>query len=205
MKPRAGFTLIELMISVAILAILLGLAAPEFQTFIQNTKIRTTADSMQAGLQLARSEALRRNARVSLWLVSDVTASCARSDSGTSWVVSVDNPAGACNAASSDTVVPRLIQSRSGGDGSTGVSVAASNGSATPAASNCITFNGFGTVETACTGGGIPIGRIVITSTNAPSTTRRLEMRVTSGGAVRMCDPTVTSDSDPSYCEPLPS
>lgn len=198
-KPQAGFTLAEMMVTVAIMAVLLALAAPSFQTLIRNAKIRTTADSMQAGLQLARSEALRRNAHVSFWLVDSLGASCMRSASGTSWVVSFDNPAGACNAPSAENVAPRLVQSRSGGDGSTGVSVGAVNGGATPAAASCITFNGFGSVEAAC-GGGTPIGSIVIASAVAANSYRSLELRISSGGAVRMCDPSVAATTDPSHC-----
>lgn len=198
MKPNAGFTLVEMMIAVAILAILLALGGPAFQTFIENTKIRSTAESMQAGLHLARSEALRRNARVTFWLVDGISAACARSASGTSWVVSFDNPAGGCNAASSETVVPRIMQSRSGNDGSTGISVSARDGSDT--ATDCITFNGFGSVETACTDGAAPLRRIAITSTSASTATRALQVRITPGGAVRMCDPSVGVNTDPAYC-----
>lgn len=200
MKPNGGFTLVEMMISVAIMAILLGLAAPGFQSFIQNAKIRTTADNIQAGLHLARSEAIRRNARVSFWLVNNTSASCARSASGTSWVVSFSDPAGACNTASSDTVAPRLIQSRLGTDDSTGVSVSAASGGATSSAASCITFNGFGGVEPACTGGGTRIGIINVTPANGASTARRLDVRITSGGAVRMCNPDSSRPSDLSYC-----
>lgn len=199
MKTDSGFTLIEMMISVAILAILLGLAAPGFQTFIQNTSIRTTAESVQAGLQLARAEALRRNARVSFWLVNGTDASCARSAAGTSWVVSVDDPAGACNSAASVTVAPRIVQTRLGSDGSAGVTIAATTGTAASVASSCITFNGLGTVEATCPGGGAPIGRVSITSAASPDTTRDLQIRVAAGGSIRMCDPDV-SDTDPSYC-----
>lgn len=199
MKTRRGFTLVEMMISIAILAVLLGLAAPGFQTFIRNTQVRTTADSLQAGMQLARSEALRRNARVSFWLVSSIDSACALTATGTSWVVSIDDPAGACNASSSSTVAPRLIQSRLGSDGSAGIAINAVTGAATPSASSCITFNGFGTVEPACPGGSAPIGRISITSTTSPETTRDLEVRVASGGSIRMCDPDVPS-TDAAYC-----
>lgn len=199
MKTRRGFTLVEMMISIAILAVLLGLAAPGFQTFIRNTQIRTTADSLQAGMQLARSEALRRNARVSFWLVSGIDAACARTAAGTSWVVSIDDPAGACNASSSSTVAPRLIQTRLGSDGSSGVTINAVTGALAPTAASCITFNGFGTVESACSGGGAPIGRISVSSTDSPNTTRDLQVRVASGGSIRMCDPDVPS-SDSSYC-----
>lgn len=199
MKTRRGFTLVEMMISIAILAVLLGLAAPGFQIFVRNTQIRTTADSLQAGMQLARSEALRRNVRVSFWLVSGISAACARSAVGTSWVVSINDPTGACNAGSSSTVAPRLIQARMGSDGSTGITIGAVTGAVSPVASNCITFNGFGTVEPTCPGGSAPIGRISISSADSPNTTRDLQVRVASGGSIRMCDPDVPN-TDASYC-----
>jgi type IV fimbrial biogenesis protein FimT len=189
MKRQRGFTLVEMMVAVAIVAILMAVAVPNFQAFIRNTAIRSAAESMQAGLNLARSEALRRNARVTLWVVDSLAATCARSSSGNSWVVSFDNPAGACNAASSQTTAPRLIQSRAGSDGSTGVSVSALTAGAT--AASCITFNGFGGVESTCTGGGAPIGSIQFTSTGG----RRLDIRVTSGGAIRQCDPSADASS----------
>lgn len=198
MKHSSGFTLVEMMIAVVIMAILMAIAMPAFQTFIQNIQIRTAAESMQAGLNLARTEALRRNARVSLWLVDGIGAACARSSSGTSWVVSFDNPAGLCNAASSETVAPRLIQSREGSDGSSSVSVNALD--ANGAGTSCITFNGFGSIESTCVGGGAPIGKLTFESATSPDTTRKLEVRVTSGGAVRMCDTTVADETDPAYC-----
>lgn len=195
MMRTAGFTLTEMMIAVAIMAILLAAGMPSFQTFIQNAQIRTTAESMQSGLHLARSEALRRNAHVTLWLVNGLTATCARSNTGTSWVVSIDNPASLCNTASSDTVAPRLIQSRAGSESGTGINVAATTSAVTPAASSCITFNGFGRVEANCTGGGAPIGAISFVSATAPTTTRGLNIRILSGGAIRMCSSTaVTGD-----------
>jgi type IV fimbrial biogenesis protein FimT len=199
MKPIKGFTLIEMMIAVAIMALLLGLGVPSFQTFIRNAQIRTAAESMQAGLHLARSEALRRNARVSLWLVNGLTAACARSNTGTSWVVSVDNPAGLCVTASSDTVAPRLIQSRAGNDGSGSVNVTATISSGSATGSSCITFNGFGRVEAACTGGGAPIGAIDFSSANATTSTKNLSVRILSGGAIRMCNP-AASTTDLAAC-----
>jgi type IV fimbrial biogenesis protein FimT len=190
-KNGAGFTLVEMVIAVAIIAILLAAGMPSFQTFIENTKIRGATENMQAGLHLARMEAMRRNARVSLWMVNGLTSSCARSNSGTSWVVSQENPAGSCNAASSDTTSPRLIQSRSGSDGSTNINVSALDSA--NAASSCITFNGFGRVESACTGGDNPITRITFASPS--SSTRSLEVRIPTGGAVRMCDPSASTGS----------
>ncbi|WP_147375792.1 GspH/FimT family pseudopilin [Noviherbaspirillum cavernae] len=197
MMRSTGFTLVEMMIAVVIMAILLAVGMPGFQAFIQNTQIRTAADSMQAGLNLARAEALRRNARVSLWVVSGIDATCVQSNTGNSWVVSFTDPAARCGAAASDSAAPGLIQARSGSDGSSGVNVTALTGA--DAASSCITFNGFGGVETTCTGGASPLARISFVSAAAPATTRALEVHVTPGGAIRMCDPNA-ADGTPTRC-----
>jgi prepilin-type N-terminal cleavage/methylation domain-containing protein len=61
---RAGFTIIELMITLAVLGVLLALGMPSISSWLQNTQIRTAAEGMVSGLQLARAEALRRNANV---------------------------------------------------------------------------------------------------------------------------------------------
>ena len=52
-----GFTLIELMVGLALLAVLTMLAFPTFTTMVQNARLRAVADSILAGLQGARAEA----------------------------------------------------------------------------------------------------------------------------------------------------
>ncbi|WP_460841995.1 GspH/FimT family pseudopilin [Noviherbaspirillum agri] len=198
MSRHNGFTLIEMMITVAIIAVLLGIGVPSFQSFIRNAEIRTSAESIQAGLNLARTEALRRNVPVSFWLVNGLSSTCARSESGKSWVVSLDDPANACNAATSNTVAPRLIQSRLGTDGGTGVSVSAVNGNAPAAAASCVTFNGFGRVQATCTGDDAPIARITLSAMTGSG--RTLQIQIAPGGAVRTCDPSVTAASNPAHC-----
>lgn len=195
MKRATGFTLIELMIAIAIAAILLALAMPSFRTFILNAQIRSATESMHAGLNLARTESLKRNARVSMWLVNGLSATCARSATGTSWVVSVDNPANACSATSSSTAAPRLVQSRAGRDGSESVTVTAVNAGGT--AASCITFNGFGGVEPTCTGGDTPIARFTFASSDA--STRALQISVV-GGSIRTCNPAIINSNDPTFC-----
>jgi len=84
MKPLAaspGFTLIEILVVVAVLGIVLMIGLPNMSAWLQNTQIRNAAESASAGLQLARAEALRRNAAVRFSLVDTLTSSCALSAS----------------------------------------------------------------------------------------------------------------------------
>lgn len=89
-----GVTLLELMVTVAIVAILGALAAPSFQAMIQANRTRTVASELLATLNLARSEAARRGQPVSICRSSN-GSSC--SSSGTGWdqgwiaFVNVDN------------------------------------------------------------------------------------------------------------------
>lgn len=57
----AGFTLIELMVTIVLLSVLAMLAMPSFSTWINNNKVRTVSDSLQNGLRFAQAEALRRS------------------------------------------------------------------------------------------------------------------------------------------------
>jgi|PlaIllAssembly_1097288.scaffolds.fasta_scaffold762114_2 type IV fimbrial biogenesis protein FimT len=59
MKAR-GFSLIELMIVLTILAVLLTIAAPSFSRFIASQRIKTASFDLQSALMLARSEAIKR-------------------------------------------------------------------------------------------------------------------------------------------------
>lgn len=82
-RTASGFTLIELIIAVSIAGILLALALPSFTAWLGNVAIRTNAEAINNAIQLARSEAIRRNTNVQL--VMDAA--------GTSWTISVVNPA----------------------------------------------------------------------------------------------------------------
>ena len=61
--PR-GFSLIEMMIAVVIVGLLLMAGVPAYTTWIQNLQIRTGAEAILNGMQLARAEAVRRNTNV---------------------------------------------------------------------------------------------------------------------------------------------
>jgi type IV fimbrial biogenesis protein FimT len=63
-RPASGFTLIELMIVLIIVAILAALAGPSFRDFIISQRIKTTSFDLFADLNYARSEAVRTNSEV---------------------------------------------------------------------------------------------------------------------------------------------
>ena len=64
MKSNRGFTLIELMVTVAIVAVLGMLAAPSLKQFSQSSTVAGNVNSFLADLRYAKSEALGRNASV---------------------------------------------------------------------------------------------------------------------------------------------
>jgi type IV fimbrial biogenesis protein FimT len=86
---QRGFTLIELMIAVAILAILLSLAVPSFQDTIRRNQITANTNSLVTSLALARSEATKRGIRVSLCASNGVVCT-GSTDWSTGWQVIED-------------------------------------------------------------------------------------------------------------------
>jgi type IV fimbrial biogenesis protein FimT len=86
-----GFTLIELMVTLSIAAILLLVAVPNFIAFVQNNRLATQANDLVTMLNYARSEAVKRNQTITVCSSTDGT-SCAGT---TTWdgglIVFVDN------------------------------------------------------------------------------------------------------------------
>jgi type IV fimbrial biogenesis protein FimT len=64
MRAQTGFSLIEVMISLAVLAISLGLAIPQFHNLIQGARITNAQNGLFSLFQLARNEALMRGRHV---------------------------------------------------------------------------------------------------------------------------------------------
>ena len=61
LQPAFGFTLIELMVVLAVLAVMLALSAPGLTSFMRSAELSTAANSFVASLNAARSEAMKRN------------------------------------------------------------------------------------------------------------------------------------------------
>lgn len=70
-RSAGGFTLLEAMIAIAVLAILASLAAPSFKELLAAQRIRLTASDLYSSLLMARSEAMKRNVTVTVRATDD--------------------------------------------------------------------------------------------------------------------------------------
>jgi type IV fimbrial biogenesis protein FimT len=185
-----GFSLIELIVAVLIVGILIAVGAPSLSNWVQGSQIRTTAQALLNGLQLARAEAVHRNTSVRFQLTSTMDDTCALSAANSNWIVSLDDPTGACASATSDTTPPRIIQKRSSSEGSGNAVVAAGQ--------STFIFNGLGRLTTVA-------DTIAVTNptggacASAGGPMNCMNIVVTIGGQVRMCNPAKAA-TDPQGC-----
>lgn len=195
-----GFTLIELMVGVALFALLMTLAIPTFTVMINNARLREMGASIMAGLQAARSEALRRNQTVEFALTADPVTdgsdiNVTANGTGPTWVV----------RALDDLAVPTgtLVDFRAGLEGSNQTDPAAlyariASTSLPP--SGTIRFDALGRSPTIATASGATFD---ITPANANECRaqggdlRCVRVVVTTSGRVRMCDPSVDPVANP--------
>lgn len=91
-KKSNGFTLIELMVSMAVVLILVGLGVPSFVSAMKNSQLSSDYSDLVRSLYLARSEAVKRTTRVSVCARANDTTCGANWDEG--WIVFVDNEQG---------------------------------------------------------------------------------------------------------------
>lgn len=178
-----GFSLVEMMVAVVILGIMIAAALPSYRGWSENTQIRTAAESVLSGLQLARAEAARRNTNVSFAV------------NGNNWSVNVQ----AAGAASDAFYTPAAtVQSRNGTEGTRHALITATQ--------NAITFNGSGRVTPTPAASSVfavtnPTGGACATSANL-SGMRCLNVVVEPGGKIWMCDPALNGSGNPQACAP---
>lgn len=77
-----GFTLVELLVGLAVFAILLGLAVPSMRDMLVRQQVRSASDALTQAMRLARSEAMRSGQGVTLCRSDDPTASAPTCASG---------------------------------------------------------------------------------------------------------------------------
>ena len=190
LSRQRGVTMMEVMVTVAVIAIVMAVGAPSLGSWMQNNQIKTSAQNVLNGLQLARGEAVRRNARVKFTL----TDSKAATGGTTGWSVGCVTVTASCEAN---------IQTGTSADGGTtirlGVSTATLTGAnyanaiaagsgMTGAAS--VTFTAFGQVDTTVSN----ITRIDVTSAT-DANARRMVIRIPDGGSPLLCDPSLVGNS----------
>jgi len=116
MKQQAGFTLIELMVAVALLGIVLAIAIPAINDFTIKQRVSSQAHEMMLSLALARSEALKLNRDIRIipriatasgwsdgWCIgpASIGSNCDHSD-----VIRMFTPARSVSVTSSNTANP---------------------------------------------------------------------------------------------------
>lgn len=196
-RPRAvrGFTLIELMVTVVLLGIMMALAFPAMNEWMRNSRIRTVADTLQNGLRLAQTEAVRRSRQTVFSLTADTNPADGLTavNNGANWSV---NFVPLLTDEDDDPAFSTFIE----GGGLTG---SMPDVQITGPATLC--FNSMGrVVENATPGTGVACNaaagtyNITIPNVDRP---RALRVLVGLGGQVRLCDPAKTlSNTNPDGC-----
>lgn len=185
-----GISLIESMITIAILGILVALAMPMVGDWLMNARLRNAAESIQNGLQMARTEAVRCNVPVEFVLDAAYDSS---------WTIrfayaALPTP---CRNAIPAAQWP-TVQSRPAEEGSRNAVVVP-----TPANATTVTFDGLGRRVAANADASAVLTRVCVDlqpATLAASRTRDLELNIEAGGGVRMCDPKVSDVNDTRFC-----
>ena len=92
MNGLRGFTLVELMVTLAVLAIVAGLAVPNLNTFIQSNRVTGHANAMVSALNFSRSEAVSRSENVRFCPVNESLDGCRESsDWSAGWIAVVES------------------------------------------------------------------------------------------------------------------
>jgi type IV fimbrial biogenesis protein FimT len=196
---QRGFSMIEIAISLTLVALLLFAVMPDVTAMAANNRIRSGAESYLQGMQRARNEALRSNQVVTFWLTTPNASgvldnTCALDSGARAWVVSVNDPSTKCATASSATADPMIFERAVGASTAGTVTVSALQSDGTTAATS-VAFDGFGRVTA-----GTAISTIDLNNATTGNNFRPLRIQVARGGSVRLCEPRVTDTTDPRRC-----
>jgi type IV fimbrial biogenesis protein FimT len=172
MRRPGGFTTVELLVTVAILAILVAVGVPALNSFMVNTRIRSLGESMTNALSAARADAARLNTRVSFTF------------DGTNWTVSRVDTQEQLHAGTGRESLQSGLEL-----------------DVTPEDANAATYDAFGRRMAQNPDGSEPMTQFDIKATNPPSSGgyHPLRIQVLASGLSRLCDPSVASTS-PKAC-----
>jgi type IV fimbrial biogenesis protein FimT len=106
MKKNTGYSLIELMTMLAVVAIVMSFGVPMLKTYFQGNRMVTNTNDLIASISLARSEAIRRGIRTSICKSSNADSAAPVCDTTANWqdgwIVFVEDATGAARGAFGD-------------------------------------------------------------------------------------------------------
>lgn len=171
MQGSQGYSLVELLVGLSVLAAATLLVTPAFKSATGNAQIRTIAESIRNGLQQARVEAIKRNTKIRFALSTD-----------SRWQF---------GCVTTTTTCPAVIVSKSAAEG-------AGAGLSIQADAYSVTFSSFGTRDPAAS---TALSEVVVSnSLISNNDLRALKVLLAAGGYSRVCDPVVTTAGDPRKC-----
>jgi type IV fimbrial biogenesis protein FimT len=197
--PVRGFTIIELVVTLAIGAILTGLAMPALGSWLRNARIRAAAEMIQGGLRTAQSEAVSRSRQTAFLLTpTQVTPGL---------LTATTIPAPAANGGYWYVVlltlladdVPTYVTAGAAGDATQGVSVIGPATACFSSYGRMLTVSS-STLVTCPTAFTAIFGGTGLIYTIGAAADRQLSVTVATGGQVRMCDPKRTPPADADGC-----
>lgn len=106
-QPQQGFTILELLMAVSVLAITLAIAVPSFSTMIRTNRLAASVNSLVTAMNYARSEAYKRGVIVRVCASNSANSECSGSSTWTNgWLVIADtNNNSTVSVANGDTVI----------------------------------------------------------------------------------------------------
>ncbi|WP_280191568.1 pilus assembly FimT family protein [Delftia sp. PS-11] len=174
-----GFTLVELLVGMALMAMLLLLMLPSSSIYLADARIRAAAQAYYSGAQSARAEAMRRNAPVHIVLTDEPdTAPLQESASGRGWAVLAGGA---------------VVRSRPAAEGQAhALSVSASAASLGFDSLGASRYSGDYAVDFSAPAQGTCLAQ--------SGAQRCLRVVVSRGGQIRLCDPSITTEGDNRKC-----
>ena len=115
MKKKSGFTLLEMLITLAVISVIVAFAVPSMTEFSKNDRLTTNVNTLVGHLAYARSEAVKRSVQVSLCVSNNsgtATPGCTGGNWQDGWIVYID--ADGDNSYSANEEVLRAQQAFTG-------------------------------------------------------------------------------------------
>lgn len=177
-QSQRGVSLVEVMIALIVTGVLLGSGVPAYRSWIQNSQVRTAAESVQNGLQLARATATQNNTNVEFRVAAN------------NWQVNI------LQTGAVDSVfytAASAVQARSAVEGTKNATIT----------TQTVNFDGHGRLN----GNATVTYAIRSTAGTCATTTNRngircLNVQVAPGGKVRICDAMLNGTGNPQACTP---